>query len=151
DVAKTTTAGNAGKSSPPARKPRPSPTPTPTSSPTPAPTATTPPPGSGSDIKIPMPGYALPSRFGDLLVDPAHGHVYITGGRGTRDLAVTDLDGGNLRTIANVGPGAAGMTLSPDGSKLYVAASGSDGITIVDTTTFALSWYWTGTSDGTMT
>jgi DNA-binding beta-propeller fold protein YncE len=41
--------------------------------------------------------------------------------------------------------------LSPDGTKLYVAASDGDGITIVDTATYATSWHWTGTNDGTMT
>lgn len=44
------------------------------------------------------------------------------------------------------------MTLSGDGTRLYVAASGSDGIIIIDTATAQLAeqrgWFWTGTSYG---
>jgi DNA-binding beta-propeller fold protein YncE len=43
------------------------------------------------------------------------------------------------------------MTLSPDGTKLYIAASDSDGITVIDTATYAVGWHWTGTSTGTPT
>jgi hypothetical protein len=102
-------------------------------------------------VKIPLPGFVPYFRFGDILVDEARDRVYITGGKGTRALVVSDLNGGSLRTIADVAPGDAGMTLSRDGTKLYVAASDSDGITIVDTATYATSWHWTGTNDGTMT
>jgi len=83
-----------------------------------------------------------------MLVDDAHGRIYISGGRGTSDLVVTDLVGGNLQTIENVGPGPAGMTLNPDGTKLYVAASESDGITVIDTATQAITWHWAGRGDG---
>lgn len=101
----------------PKPKGKPHPSPTPTTSPTRTPTATpTPSPSDGSDVKIPMPGYTH-FRFGDILVDEARNRVYITGGDGTENLVVTDLDGGNLRTI-RIGMGAAGMTLSPDGAKL---------------------------------
>lgn len=128
------------------KKPRPTPTPTPTASPSPtaapSPTPTpTSPPGDGSDVKIPMAG------FGDMLVDTARERVYISGGKGTRGIVVTDLYGEILRTL-DVASGGAGMTLSPDGTKLYVTASDSDGIVIVDTATYEIGWHWTGTSDG---
>jgi hypothetical protein len=149
-IAKTTTsrAVNAVKSSP-GRKPRPSPTPTssPTSSPTPTPTTS---PSAGTDVQISLPGFVPNYRFGDVLVDEARSRIYITGGTGTSDLVITDLDGGNVRTLANVAPGAAGMALSPDGAKLYIAASDQDWLRIVDTETFALSGQFAGKTDGTM-
>jgi hypothetical protein len=154
-LAKTTTAAaaNTAKSTKPGRKPGPSPTPTatptsnPTSSPTPTPTTS---PSSGTDVQIPLPGFVPNHRFGDVLVDEARNRIYITGGTGTSDLVVTDLDGGNVRTLAGVAPGAAGMALSPDGTKLYIAASDQDWLRIVDTTTFALTGQFAGKTDGTM-
>jgi hypothetical protein len=101
-------------------------------------------------VQIPLPGFAPNFRFGDILVDKAHGHVYLTGGKGTSDLVITDLDGGNVRTLAGIAPGAAGMALSPDGTKLYIAASDADWLRIVDTTTFALSGQFAGRTDGTL-
>jgi hypothetical protein len=126
------------------KKPRPGATTTTTSTTT---TTTLPPYAPGSDVKIPLNGF----RFGDLLIDEARQRIYITGGTGTSDLIVTDLEGDNLRTLQGIVPGGAGMELSPDGSKLYVAASDSDGITVVDLATFQTSWQWTGNSDGTKT
>ena len=149
----TTTAANTLKPPQPGRKPRPSPTPTtsptssPTSSPTPTPTTS---PSAGTDVQISLPGFVPNYRFGDVLVDEARSRIYITGGTGTSDLVITDLDGGNVRTIANVAPGAAGMALSPDGTKLYIAASDQDWLRIVDTTTYALSGQFAGKTDGTM-
>jgi DNA-binding beta-propeller fold protein YncE len=149
--ATTTTAAAAkpAKSTTPGKKPGPSPSPTgsPTTSPAPTPT---PSPSAGTDVQISLPGFVPNYRFGDILVDEAHGHIYITGGKGTSDLVVTDLDGGNVRTLAGIAPGAAGMALSPDGTKLYIAASDQDWLRIVDTTTFALSGQFAGKTDGTM-
>ena len=153
-IAETTSkAASTLKSPQPGRKPRPSPTPTtsptssPTSSPTPTPTTS---PSAGTDVQISLPGFVPNYRFGDVLVDEARSRIYITGGTGTSDLVITDLDGGNVRTIANVAPGAAGMALSPDGTKLYIAASDQDWLRIVDTTTYALSGQFAGKTDGTM-
>ncbi len=145
-AAKPAKAANAAKTG---RKPRPSPSPTssPTTSPAPTPT---PSPSAGTDVQIPLPGFVPDFRFGDVLVDQAHGHVYLTGGTGTSDLVVTDLAGGNVRTLAGIAPGAAGMALSPDGTKLYIAASDADWLRIVDTTTFALSGQFAGKTDGTL-
>jgi hypothetical protein len=120
-----------------------------TTSTTPATTATTSSttttaPGSGLDVKIPLPG------FGGMLVDNQRGHVYITGGKGTNSLVVTDLDGGNQLTVG-IGRGGGGMTLSPDGTKLYVALVDSDGIAIIDLETWAVDWYYVGTHNGVPT
>jgi outer membrane protein assembly factor BamB len=93
---------------------------------------------------------ALP-RLGlkELVVDPVHGHIFMSGGQGTTSIIVTDLDGSNLRTIDNVGPGAWGMALSQDGSRLYVAASDGDEIAAVDTATLRVkNYYWTGNVNG---
>jgi hypothetical protein len=149
-IAKSTTTAAAQTANAQGRgkKPRPGATTTTTTTSTSTTTTTLPPSTPGSDVKIPLSRSYAP---GEVMVDAARGRVYVTGGKGNRDLIVTDLDGGNLRTLSNVAPGAAGMTLSPDGTKLYVAASDSDGITVLDTATYATSWYWTGTSDGTMT
>jgi hypothetical protein len=95
------------------------------------------------DVKIPLP------RLGEMLVDRTHGHIYITGGPGTNSFVVTDLDGTVVKTLP--GNGAAGMALSTDSTKLYVAFSDTDGIAVVDTATYAMSWIWTGTDTGDYT
>jgi DNA-binding beta-propeller fold protein YncE len=112
-----------------------------------SPTTTTPPttaPGSGLDVKIPLPG------FGGMLVDQARGRVYLSGGRDTNSVVVTDLDGGIQQTVG-IGRGGGGMTLSPDGTKLYVALVDSDGIAIIDLVTYAVDHYYVGTHDGVPT
>jgi DNA-binding beta-propeller fold protein YncE len=64
------------------------------------------------------------------------------------------MAGGNLRTVDNLRPGPSGMTLSPDGTKLYVAeggdaANGGHKIWILDAATLAVEGaYWSFTSDG---
>ena len=73
----------------PGKPPRPTPSPTssPTAGPTPTPTTTTSPPSTDVNVQIPIPGYTTGFRFGDILVDEAHGRIYITGGKGTDDLS----------------------------------------------------------------
>jgi|GEM_PF-1749200 len=124
------------------RKPRRTTT---TSPSTTSPSTTTTAPGTpGIDVKIPLPG------FGDMLVDEARGRLYISGGKGTNSVVVTDLEGGIQRTV-DIGRGGGGMTLGPDGTKLYVALVDSDGIAIVDLATYAVDWYYVGTHDGVPT
>ncbi|MBM0277070.1 WD40 repeat domain-containing protein [Micromonospora tarensis] len=143
----------ASRSQRPGKPPRPTPSPTssPTAGPTPTPTTTTSPPSTDVNVQIPIPGYTTGFRFGDILVDEARGRVYITGGKGTDGLIVTDLNGSLLRTLPGIAPGAAGMALSPDGSKLYIAAGDQDWLRIVDLDTWELDGQFTGTTDGTMT
>jgi DNA-binding beta-propeller fold protein YncE len=107
-------------------------------------TTSAPTPGGDADVKIPLPS------FGAILVDEARGRVYISGGKGTSSVVVTDLDGGNQQTVG-IGRGGGGMTLSPDGTKLYVALVDSDGIAIIDLATYAVDWYYVGTHDGVPT
>ncbi|MEU7802268.1 hypothetical protein AB0B10_23665 [Micromonospora arborensis] len=141
------------KSPRPGKPPRPTPSPTssPTAGPTPTPTTTTSPPSTDVNVQIPIPGYTTGFRFGDILVDEARGRVYITGGKGTDGLIVTDLNGSVLRTLPGIAPGAAGMVLSPDGSKLYIAAGDQDWLRIVDLDTWELDGQFAGKTDGTMT
>ncbi|MET7670951.1 hypothetical protein [Micromonospora luteifusca] len=141
------------KSPRPGKPPRPTPSPTssPTADPTPTPTTTTSPPSTDVNVQIPIPGYTTGFRFGDILVDEARGRVYITGGKGTDGLIVTDLNGSVLRTLPDIAPGAAGMVLSPDGSKLYIAAGDQDWLRIVDLDTWELDGQFVGKTDGTMT
>jgi hypothetical protein len=148
-VATTTTLGTTAAASATTRIHKPRHTTTTTTSPstTSPSTTTTPPttaPGSDLDVKIPLPG------FGDVLVDEARGRIYISGGKGTNSVVVTDLDGGNQQTVG-IGRGGGGMTLSPDGTKLYVALVDSDGIAIIDLATDAVDWYYVGTHDGVPT
>jgi DNA-binding beta-propeller fold protein YncE len=148
-AATTTTLGAvaAASATTKSRKPRHTTTTTTSPSTTSPSTTTTPPttaPGSGVDVKIPLPG------FGDMLVDEARGRVYISGGKGTNSVVVTDLDGGNQQTVG-IGRGGGGMTLSPDGTKLNVALVDSDGIAIIDLATYAVEHYYVGTHDGVPT
>ncbi|WP_329177418.1 YncE family protein [Streptomyces sp. NBC_01477] len=78
---------------------------------------------------------ALPiSQYAHLLVDPVHQELFFSGGPGSTSLLVTDLSGGDPRTIPDQ-PGAAGLTLSADGSTLYAALSGGDAISAIDPVT----------------
>ncbi|HEX6423144.1 MAG TPA: hypothetical protein VFZ79_06670 [Acidimicrobiales bacterium] len=100
-----------------------------------------------ADVPLPLPWLA------DMVVDPVHGHVFMSGGRGTNSIVVTNLDGSDLRLIDGVGPGAWGMTLSEDGSRLYVAASEGHEIWIVDTATLTVDdrHFWSATTSGSPT
>src|SRR3954452_8171462 len=69
--------------------------------------------------------------FSDLVVDQAHGHVFISQGTGT--VVVTDLAGHKLGAIAGLA-GGNGMTLSDDGSQLFVALTAGNEIAEVDAT-----------------
>ncbi|MEV0678831.1 hypothetical protein AB0I60_20165 [Actinosynnema sp. NPDC050436] len=76
------------------------------------------------------------SGFGDIAVDSAHQRVFISGGASSNGIVVTDFSGRVRATVANQ-PGADGLQLSADGTRLYVALSAGDGISVLDTTTLA--------------
>jgi len=71
----------------------------------------------------------------DVVVDDAHGHVFVTGW-GSDHVVVRDLDGAAVTTITGQ-QGAAQMTLSPDGSTLYVALDEGDAVSAISTTTLS--------------
>lgn len=85
--------------------------------------------------------------FADIVVDQAHGHVFISQHSGT--VVVTDLAGKAVGTIEGLA-GANGMALSDDGSELFVALTDADAIAQVDTAAplaaGAVTTYPTGTS-----
>ncbi|MGW5669327.1 hypothetical protein [Micromonospora sp. NPDC003776] len=69
-----------------------------------------------------------------MVVDSSHRQLFFSQGRYQSELRVTDLSGDTQRTIPNL-PGASGMALSPDGSKLYVALIEAGAVAAIDTTT----------------
>lgn len=74
--------------------------------------------------------------YSDMLVDPAQGQVFVTGGSGTNEVAVVKLDGSGTTTVPGL-PGAAKMTMSEDGGFIYVVLLEGDGIAEIDTATLA--------------
>src|SRR5580698_4562113 len=58
--------------------------------------------------------------FGQIIADTAHGHLFLSQGRYTDGIAVTDLSGTLVTTLAAQDI-VAGMVLSADGSTLYAA------------------------------
>ncbi|NUR07477.1 MAG: hypothetical protein HOQ45_10735 [Nocardioidaceae bacterium] len=83
------------------------------------------------------------AHFSDVVVDQAHGHVFVSSGPAGNTVVVTDLDGVVQRELGPLG-GPSGMTLSEDGSSLYVALAGGDGIEQVDTADLSMRKIGTG-------
>ncbi len=80
---------------------------------------------------------ALPIQgFGDMVVDPAGHHVFITGNpsKPNSSIVVLNADGSSAGTITDES-GAGDMVL--DGTTLYVARCGWGVIDVIDTTTLA--------------
>ena len=84
-----------------------------------------PPAGPGSDRPLGV------ARFGSLVVDGMHGRL-LASDPSAGIVAVLDLEGARLGTIGGL-PGADGMTLSPDGTTLYVALSAAAAVAAIDT------------------
>jgi len=79
-----------------------------------------------SSTTLPLQGY------GRMLVDAAHGHVFITGGASDSTILVWNVDGSAAGSITGES-GARGMALN--GSTLYVARCGWGVIDVIDTGT----------------
>src|SRR5690349_21676086 len=80
---------------------------------------------------------ALPiSTYSHMVLDPAHQHIFISGGGSSSSILVTDYSGQTVATIPNE-PGAYGLALSGDGSTVYAALSGSGAISAISTSTLA--------------
>lgn|GEM_PF-1323028 len=77
------------------------------------------------------------TSFARIVVDQAHGHLFLSPGRSGSSLTVTDLAG---TEVGRSGPiaGATGMALTPDGSSLWVAAAAGDALVRVDTSSLAV-------------
>ena len=78
--------------------------------------------------RLPLPSAA------DVAVDGTGGHVFVSGGRGTTDLVVTDLDGQLVGTIGNQ-QGATGLAIGADGTTVYAALGDGDAVSAIDTAT----------------
>jgi YVTN family beta-propeller protein len=87
------------------------------------------PASAASPVSLPI------SSYYQMVVDAAHGHVFISQGSGSQDgILVTDLSGQVITTITGQS-GVVGITLSPDGSTLYAALSTADAVTAISTGT----------------
>ena len=73
-------------------------------------------------------------KAGQLLLDPARPQLYATL-PDDNSLAVINTDTNTVVTTFFIGSNPAGMAISPDGTRLYVANSGSASIGVVDLTT----------------
>lgn len=81
------------------------------------------------------PATALPlTGYADMIVDPEHGRLYVTGGSGNSSIVVLDFTGSVVTTISGQS-GAAGMALDQATSRLYVALFGANSISVIDTDT----------------
>lgn len=88
-------------------------------------------PASASTLAVlPLPSY------GDIAVDETRQQVFISGGPSANTILVTNYSGQVTKTIDNE-PGATGLELSADGTKLYTALAAGDGISVIDTVTLA--------------
>ncbi|HEU5109389.1 MAG TPA: hypothetical protein VFT95_12680, partial [Micromonosporaceae bacterium] len=74
------------------------------------------------------------SGFGDVVVDSVRQWVFVSGGGSSNGVVVTDFSGRVRKTIANQ-PGADGLELSADGTRLFVALSAGDAVSVIDTST----------------
>jgi hypothetical protein len=94
----------------------------------------------------------LPFTHGGwLAVDPAGGHVFVSGGSGTSSIVVLNYSGAIVKTITGEG-GASQMALNPATHTLYVALRDATAIseintqTLTETTRFSTAPYPSPTS-----
>jgi hypothetical protein len=78
--------------------------------------------------------------FGQIIADTAHGHLFLSQGRYTDGIAVTDLSGSLVTTLAAQDI-VAGMVLSADGSTLYAAMPDASAVAVISTATLQMSTY----------
>jgi hypothetical protein len=89
--------------------------------------------GATGSASAAAPGTTLPlAGFSHMLVDGAHGHVFVTGAASDSKIVVRNEDGTAAGTITGES-GAGGMVL--DGTTLYVARCGWGVIDEIDTAT----------------
>jgi hypothetical protein len=77
-------------------------------------------------------------NFGDMVVDPAHSHVFVSSRDGGTSVVVLDYDGNVVDTISGLSH-PWGMALDEGTSTLYVAESGGSTIATVDTSTLEVT------------
>jgi WD40 repeat protein len=74
------------------------------------------------------------ASLGEVLVDPANSHVFVSGGSAASSVVVLDFDGNVVTTIASQ-QGATGMALDQAAGTLYVALRNVSAISRINTTT----------------
>lgn len=92
----------------------------------------TPVPDPGRDIGL--------TQFNDIVVDGAHGRIFISQGAYRDGLVVTDLAGNVTARLTGL-MGAGDMVLSGDGGTLWVPLHGDDAVLALDTATLARTLY----------
>lgn len=80
-----------------------------------------------ADSVRPLPG---PSSV-DTVVDPVHGHVFVSTGVPFNSVIVTDLTGTVVKVLPDL-PNPRGMALGADGATLFVALANGDAVVAVD-------------------
>jgi hypothetical protein len=94
-----------------------------------------------------VPGTTLPlTGFSHMVVDGAHGHVFVTGSASDSAIVVLNEDGTSAGTITGE-TGAGGMVL--DGGTLYVARCGAGVIDEIDTATLTQTGSFSAPVGGT--
>jgi hypothetical protein len=83
---------------------------------------------AGSVTQLPL------TSWGGMAVDGAHGHVFVSGGKGTSSVIVLDFNGTIVKTITGQG-GATGMVVDESSGTLYVALRDNTSISKIDTAT----------------
>lgn len=81
----------------------------------------------------------------DVLADPRHKHVFVSGGDASSGVVVTDSSGKLLKHLPSTA-GARGMTLSPNGKTVYVALADGDGIREINASSLKGTTVRTGAS-----
>jgi YVTN family beta-propeller protein len=96
---------------------------------------------AGADANVNLSGL---TKFAHLEVDSSH--LFFTSGSGSSSILVTNYAGTTVANITNEA-GADGMALSADRTTLYVALSGADAISVINTATLTeTARYATGAS-----
>lgn len=81
----------------------------------------------------------IPTRMANRVKFTPDGRTVLISDLGTGDLVFVDAKGRKEIKRLNLGRGCAGILIPPDGSRAFVAVSGSDKIAVVDLKTMALT------------
>jgi YVTN family beta-propeller protein len=84
---------------------------------------------SQTTVLLPLSGYF------EMVVDPSHQHVFVTGDPSANSRVVVVDYAGNVVKVVRGETGAAGMALDSAHSTLYVALQAADAIAVIDTGT----------------
>jgi YVTN family beta-propeller protein len=81
----------------------------------------------------------LHTKFANRLKFTPDGKLVLISDLGTGDLVVLDVAGRHEIKRLNVGHGAAGILIAPDGSRAFVAVSPDNNVAVVDLKTFSVT------------